>query len=170
MFAFTKVIWGLLRPENGSGRKLRWTWAALALAFFGLCYGAAYCVVAPVRLLAGWLARWERCPDWLRGSGASTRDWLWSVFFSVPGKPAPGETNPSGHSWELFSVAGCVEPVRFGGPYPDDAALVNAARRARQMYGAEDVLLAARVDDHGRTELSSFTVEELDGADERMSA
>ena len=59
--------------------------------------------------------------------------------------------------FELYRIAGCVEPVRVGGPYQNYSDLLAAARREHEKCDAADLLLAARVDGSGRIVLASFS-------------
>jgi hypothetical protein len=64
--------------------------------------------------------------------------------------------------YEIYRIAGCVEPLRVGGPYSDYPALLAAARKVHAESKAEDLLLYTEIDDAGRPALSSFSTAELE--------
>ena len=94
MIAFMREAWGLFRSETKNGRRLRWLWAVPTVGVVAAFYGAAWCLAAPVRLLVCWLARRDRCPDWLLRLGEPTGITLGSVFFSTSGDPAAVHAEP----------------------------------------------------------------------------
>jgi len=107
MIAFVQEVWGRFRSETGDGRRLRWVWASLAVVIVAVLYGVAWCLVAPVRLLVGYFARRDRCPDWLLRFGEPTGVTLGSVFFSTSGDPAAVHAEPRCDG-ERAHGAGCA--------------------------------------------------------------
>ena len=107
MITFIKELWRQFRAETGTGRRLRWVWAVPAVGVVAVSYGALWCLVAPVRLLVGYFARRDRCPDWLLRFGEPSGVTLGSVFFSTSGDPAAVHAEPRCEG-ERAHGAGCA--------------------------------------------------------------
>ena len=87
MIEFVKMMWSLLRAENGNGRRLRRPWVALVIAPVSLLFGTA----ALLCWIGGWICRRNCWAEGMRRFGNSAGDIPRGIFFSKPKEQAEGK-------------------------------------------------------------------------------